>query len=31
MWERVAGKPVQVDVLETAVRGASECKFRVYL
>ena len=31
MWERVVGKPVKVDVLETAVTGAKECKFRVNL
>jgi hypothetical protein len=31
MWERVLGKPVKVEVLETAVTGARECKFKVYL
>jgi predicted hydrocarbon binding protein len=29
MWERVLGKPVKVEVLETAVTGARECKFKV--
>jgi hypothetical protein len=31
MWERVLGKPVKVEVLETALTGADECKFRIYL
>jgi predicted hydrocarbon binding protein len=31
MWERITGKPVKVEVLETAVTGAGECKFRVQL
>jgi hypothetical protein len=28
-WEGVLGKPVEVDVLQTAVSGAKECKFEV--
>lgn len=31
MWERVLGKPVKVEVLETAVTGAKECKFKIHL
>jgi predicted hydrocarbon binding protein len=31
MWERVLGKPVKVDVMETAVTGAKECRFRIRL
>jgi hypothetical protein len=31
MWECVLGKPVKVQVLETAVTGAKECKFRIDL
>jgi predicted hydrocarbon binding protein len=31
MWERILGKSVKVEVLETAVTGAMECKFKVYL
>jgi predicted hydrocarbon binding protein len=31
MWERLLGKPVKVEVLETAVTGAKECKFKIYL
>ena len=31
MWDRVLGKPVKVEVLETAVTGAKECKFKVNL
>jgi hypothetical protein len=31
MWERVLGKPVKVEVLETAVSGARDCKFRISL
>ena len=31
MWARVLGRPVKVEVLETAVTGAKECKFKVYL
>jgi hypothetical protein len=31
MWERVLGKPVKVEVLETAVTGAKECQFKIYL
>jgi predicted hydrocarbon binding protein len=29
MWKRIVGKPVNVEVLETAVSGAKECKFRI--
>jgi predicted hydrocarbon binding protein len=31
MWERILGKPVKVDVIETAVTGEKECKFKIYL
>ena len=31
MWERVLGRPAKVEVLETAVTGAKECKFKFYL
>jgi predicted hydrocarbon binding protein len=31
MWERLLGKPVKVEVLETAVTGAKECRFKIYL
>lgn len=31
MWERVLGRPVKIEVLETVLTGAAECKFRVYL
>jgi len=31
MWERVLGKPAKVEVVETAVTGAKECQFRIYL
>jgi predicted hydrocarbon binding protein len=31
MWEGILGKPVKVEVLETAVTGARECKFKVNL
>ncbi len=31
MWERVLGRPAKVEVLETAVTGAKECKFRIRL
>ena len=31
MWESILGKPVRVDVVETAVSGAKECKFKIYL
>jgi Family of unknown function (DUF6144) len=31
MWERVLGRPVKAEVLETAVTGARECKFRIEL
>jgi predicted hydrocarbon binding protein len=29
MWETILGRPVQVELLESAVSGASECKFRI--
>jgi hypothetical protein len=28
-WEAVLGKPVDVDVLQTAISGATECKFAI--
>jgi Family of unknown function (DUF6144) len=31
MWEQVLGKPVKVDILETVVTGARECRFRIHL
>jgi hypothetical protein len=31
MWERVLGRPVRVEVLETALTGAEECRFRICL
>lgn len=30
-WEGVLGKPVDVDVLQTAVSGARECKFAIHI
>lgn len=30
-WESVLGKPVRVDVLQSAVSGAKECKFAIHL
>jgi hypothetical protein len=30
-WEGVLGKPVDVEVLQTAVSGAKECKFAVHI
>lgn len=30
-WEGVLGKPVEVDVLQTAVTGARECKFSIHI
>ena len=29
LWEAVLGKPVSVDLLESAVSGASDCRFRI--
>ena len=31
MWEPILGRPVKVEVLETAVTGAKECRFRIRL
>jgi hypothetical protein len=31
MWEPILGRPVKVEILETAVSGAKECKFRIFL
>jgi hypothetical protein len=28
-WSEVLGRPVKVDILETAVSGSTECKFRI--
>jgi hypothetical protein len=30
-WESVLGKPVQVEVLQSAISGADECKFAIHL
>jgi predicted hydrocarbon binding protein len=30
-WEAVLEKPVQVDVLQSAISGAKECKFAIHL
>ncbi len=30
-WEYVLGKPVQVEILESAISGAKECKFAIHL
>ena len=30
-WENILGKPVRVDILQSAVSGASECKFAIHL
>jgi predicted hydrocarbon binding protein len=30
-WEAVLQKPVKVDVLQSAVSGASECKFAIHI
>jgi hypothetical protein len=30
-WEGVLGKPVDVEVLQTAVSGAKECKFAIHI
>ena len=30
-WEQILGRPVRVEVLESAVSGARECKFAIYL
>jgi predicted hydrocarbon binding protein len=30
-WETVVGKPVGVQLVESAVSGASECKFAIRL
>jgi predicted hydrocarbon binding protein len=30
-WENVLGKPVRVDILQSAVSGAKECKFAIHL
>jgi hypothetical protein len=29
VWEAVLGRPVRVELLESAISGASECKFRI--
>jgi predicted hydrocarbon binding protein len=31
MWEPILGRPIKVEILETAVSGAKECKFKVSL
>jgi hypothetical protein len=31
MWESILGKPVKVEVIATALTGAEECKFKIYL
>lgn len=31
MWESILGKAVKVEVIATAVTGAKECKFKIYL
>jgi hypothetical protein len=30
-WSEVLGRPVKVDVLETAITGSTECRFRITL
>lgn len=30
-WEAIIGKPVKVDLLQSAVSGAKECKFAIHL
>ncbi len=30
-WSHVLGRPVQVDVLETAISGSTECRFKITL
>jgi hypothetical protein len=30
-WEAVLGRPVEVDVLQSAISGAKECKFAIHL
>ncbi len=30
-WEGILERPVEVDLLETAISGADECKFRIHL
>jgi predicted hydrocarbon binding protein len=30
-WENILGKPVRVDILQSAVSGAAECKFAIHL
>ena len=30
-WESALGRPVEVEVVETAITGADECKFVIYL
>lgn len=30
-WEAVLGRPVEVDVLQSAISGASECKFAIFI
>jgi len=30
-WEKVLGKPVEVDILQSAISGAKECKFAIHL
>jgi hypothetical protein len=30
-WEMYAGKPVQVELLESSISGAMECKFEIHL
>jgi predicted hydrocarbon binding protein len=31
VWEAILGKPVKVDLLQSVVSGAQECKFAIYL
>ena len=31
LWQTVLGKPVQVELLQSCISGASECKFAVHL
>jgi hypothetical protein len=30
-WSEVLGRPLKVDVMETAITGAKECRFRITL
>ena len=30
-WELILGRPVQVEILESAISGATECKFVIHL